>query len=142
MKRDVVSIDSEASVKDAVSKMVQHHIGCLIVTDMDRPVGIVTETDMLSRVLAAAKNAETTKVKTVMSKPLICGTPQMDFVEATRLMVNRMIKKLPVTHHEELVGILTLTDVARVHQVMHDFIEVEAKGKIPARFMKRVRKRS
>ena len=142
MKRDVVSIDSEASVKDAVSKMVQHHIGSLIVTDMGRPVGIVTETDMLSRVLALAKNPESTKVKTVMSKPLICGSPQMDFVEATRLMVNRMIKKLPVTHHEELVGILTLTDVARVHQVMHDFIEVEAKGKIPARFMKRVRKRS
>jgi CBS domain-containing protein len=142
MNRSVISIDSEASVKDAVSKMVQHHIGSLIVTDMARPVGIITETDMLSRVLALAKNPESTKVKTVMSEPLICGSPQMDFVEATRLMVNRMIKKLPITHNEELVGILTLTDVARVHQVMYEFIEVEAKGKIPARFMKRMRKRS
>jgi signal-transduction protein with cAMP-binding, CBS, and nucleotidyltransferase domain len=57
-------------------------------------------------------------------------------------MVNKMIKKLPITHNEKLLGILTLTDVLRVHQVMHEFIESEAKGKIPARFMKRVRKRS
>jgi signal-transduction protein with cAMP-binding, CBS, and nucleotidyltransferase domain len=57
-------------------------------------------------------------------------------------MVNKKIKKLPITHNEKLVGILTLTDVLRVHQVMHEFIEAEAKGKIPVRFMKRVRKRS
>jgi predicted transcriptional regulator len=136
MNRSVISIDSEASVKDAVSKMVQHQVGSLIVTDMGRPVGIVTETDMLSRVLALARNPESTKVETVMSKLLICGSPQMDFMEAARLMVNRMIKKRPITHHEELVGILTLTDVARVHQVMHKFIEAEAKGEIPASFMK------
>jgi predicted transcriptional regulator len=133
MNRSVISIDSEASVKDAVSKMVQHQVGSLIVTDMGRPVGIVTETDMLSRVLALARNPESTKVETVMSKPLICGSPQMDFMEAARLMVNRMIKKRPITHHEELVGILTLTDVARVHQVMHEFIEAEAKGE-PCKF--------
>lgn len=141
MNKSVISIDSEASVKDAVSKMVQHHVGSLIVTDMGRPVGIVTETDMLSRVLALAKNSESTKVKTVMSKPLICGDPQMDFMKAARLMVNKGIKKLPITHHEELVGILTLTDVLRVDPVMHKFIETEAKGKISATFMKRVRKR-
>ena len=142
MNKSVISIDSGASVKDAVNKMVEHHIGCLIVTDMGRPVGIVTETDMLSRVLALAKDPESTKVKAVMSKPLICGSPEMDFMEAPRLMVNRMIKKLPITRNEKLVGILTLTDVLRVHQVMHEFIESEAKGKIPAKFMKRVRKRS
>ena len=141
MNKSVISIDSEVSVKDAVSKMIQHHIGSLIVTDMGRPVGIVTESDMLSRVLAVVKNPESTKVKTVMSEPLICGSPQMDFMEGVKLMVNKRIKKLPITHHEELVGILTLTDVLRVHQVMHEFIQAEAKGEIPAKFMKRVRKK-
>jgi CBS domain-containing protein len=141
MNRAVVSIESDASVRDAADKMVQHRIGCLIVTEKGRPVGMITETDMLSRVLAPARNAESTKVKTVMSKPLICGSPDMDFIEATKLMVNRAIKKLPITHGEQLVGILTITDAIAVHPTMHEFIEEEAKGNVPQTFMKRLRKR-
>jgi CBS domain-containing protein len=141
MNRAVVAIDSEASVKDAASKMAQHQIGCLIITEKGRPVGILTETDLLSRVLALAKNAESTKVKTVMSKPLIYGSPDMDFTEATKLMINKEIKKLPITHGEQLVGILTITDAIGVHPGMHDFIRDEAKGNVPKRFVKRLRKR-
>ena len=141
MNREVVSIDSDVSVKGAASKMAQHRVGCLIVTEKGRPVGMITETDMLSRVLALAKNAESTKVKTVMSKPLICGSPDMDFTEATKLMVNRAIKKLPIIHDEQLVGILTITDAIAVHPGMHNFIEEEAKGNVPKRFIKRLRKR-
>jgi signal-transduction protein with cAMP-binding, CBS, and nucleotidyltransferase domain len=76
---------------------------------------MITQTDMLSRVLALARNAETTKAKTVMSEPLVCGSPSMDFIEATRLMVDRGVKKLPITHGERLVGILTITDAIAVH---------------------------
>ena len=141
MNREVVSIDSDVSVKAAASKMAQHRVGCLIVTEKGRPVGILTETDMLSRVLALARNAESTKVKAVMSEPLICGSPDMDFVEAVKLMVNRAIKKLPIIHGEQLVGILTITDAIAVHPGMHDFIEEEAKGNVPKRFVKRLRKR-
>jgi CBS domain-containing protein len=141
MNRTVVAIDSEASARDAAAKMAQQQVGCLIVTEKGRPVGILTETDLLSRVLALAKDAESTKVKTVMSKPLVYGSPDMDFTEATRLMVNRAIKKLPITHGEQLVGILTITDAIAVHPGMHDFIQDEAKGNIPKRFVKRLRKR-
>jgi CBS domain-containing protein len=140
MKREVVSIDSEASVRDAANKMTQHGIGSLIVTERRKPVGIITETDVLSRVVALSRDAESTEVKAVMSRPLICGTPDMDFVEAVRLMINRTIKKLPVTHGEQLVGILTMTDVIAVHPVVNDLIEEEARGRVPNRFTKRLRK--
>ena len=140
MKRDVVSIDSEATVKDAADKMAQHEIGSLVVTEQGKPVGIVTERDLVSRVLAAGKNADVTRIKMIMSKPLICGTPDMDFVEAVKLMINRTIKKLPVTHGEQLVGILTMTDVVTLHPVVIELIEEEAKGRIPYRFAKRLRK--
>jgi len=141
MNREVVSIDSDVSVKAAASKMAQHRVGCLIVTEKGKPVGMITETDMLSRVLALARNAESTKVKTVMSEPLICGNPDMDFIEATKLMINKAIKKLPIIQGEQLVGILTITDAVAVHPVMHEFIEEEAKGNVPKTFMKRLRKR-
>ena len=141
MNRAVVSIDSEASVKNAAEKMTRYRIGSLVATENGKPVGIITETDMLSRVLALTRDAESTRVKAVMSKPLICGTPDMDYVEAVKLMVNRTIKKLPITHSEELVGILTITDVVALHPVMQKLIEEEAKGKIPDRYTKRLRKR-
>jgi len=140
MSGAVVAIDSEASVKEAASKMSEHHVGSLVVTEKGSLVGIITETDMLSRVLAPALDAERTKVKAVMSKPVICGTPDMDFIEAARLMVTKAIKKLPIVHCGNPVGILTATDVIAVHPVMHDFIEEETKGNIPRSFAKRLRK--
>jgi len=65
----------------------------------------------------------------------------MDFIEAAKLMVNKMIKKLSITCGKQLVGILTITDVIAVHPVMCEFVEEEAKGNIPQRFMKRLRKK-
>ena len=57
MKANVVSIDSEASVKDAASKMIQHGVGSLVVTEQEaRPASIITETDLLSKVLALGKS--------------------------------------------------------------------------------------
>ena len=142
MKTNIVSIDSEASVKDAASKMVQHGIGSLVVTELEaRPVGIITETDLLSRVLALGKNPEIVKVKTVMSKPLIRGDPSMDFVEAVKLMIKHEIKKLPITTDDRLVGILTMTDALGVHESMQELIEEETRGKIPKKFLKRLMKR-
>lgn len=141
MSSNVVTIDSEASVKDAASKMAQQEIGSLVVTERDKPVGIVTERDLLSRVLALGRNAEATQIRMVMSKPLICGRPDMDIVEAARFMVSRGIKKLPITHEGRLIGILTLTDLCAAQPNMYELVEKEAKGKIPKRFMKRLAKR-
>jgi len=139
MKTNVVSIDSEASVKDAASKMVQHEVGSLVVTEQEaRPVGIITETDLLSRVLTLGKNPEITKVKAIMSKPLIYGTPNMDFVEAAKLMISNEIKKLPIINAERLVGILTITDVLAVHESMVELVHEEMGERIPKRFMKRL----
>jgi len=141
MSTNVVSIDSEATVKEAASKMAQHEIGSLVVMEQGKPVGIVTERDLLSRVVALGRNAEVTQVKMVMSKPLICGGPDMDIAEAMRFMVARSIKKLPITQDGRLIGILTLTDLCAVQPDVYELIEKEAKGRLPKRFMKRLAKR-
>ena len=142
MKRRVLSIDSDASAKDAASKMVQHGVGSLVVTEEEsRPVGIITETDLLSRVLSLGRNPEMTKVKAFMSKPLIYGTPHMDFVEAVKLMISNEIKKLPIISTEGLVGIITVTDVVAVHESIRELIHEETRGRIPKRFTKRLIKK-
>ena len=140
MIKEVVSIDLEASVQDAANLMAQHEIGSLVVTEKRKPVGIITERDLLSRVLATGKHAEATEVKAIMSKPLICGNPEMDANEAARYMVNKNIKKLPVVEDGRLIGIMTLTDLCTVQPDLAQVIEEETRGKIPKRFIKRLSK--
>lgn len=141
MRASVILIDSEASVKEAASKMAHEEIGSLVVTEQGKPAGIITERDLLSRVLALGRNANATQTKMIMSKPLICGQPSMDVTEAARFMVARNIKKLPITQDGRLVGIVTLTDLCAAQPDMYDLIEKETRGKIPKRFMKRLAKR-
>ncbi len=118
MIESVITIDSDASVMKAVKIMNEHEIGCLVVTRRRRAVGIITERDLLKRVLFKTKNPRRTKVREIMTKPLIVGLPDMDLEEATKLMFKKRIKKLPVVDHGRLLGLITLTDVARFQPQM------------------------
>ncbi len=118
MVESVVTVDADCPVMKAVKIMNKNEIGCLVVTRNRRAVGIVTERDLLSRVIAKSKNPNRTKVREIMTKPLISGQPDMDLEDATRLMFDRKIKKLPVVENGKLLGLITLTDVARFQPQM------------------------
>jgi len=119
MVEGVVTIDADATVMKAVSVMNENEIGCLIVTRRGRAVGIITERDLLKRVIVRSKNPKKTRVREIMTKPLIAGRPEMDLEEATKLMFKMKIKKLPVIEaHGRLLGLITLTDVARFQPQM------------------------
>ena len=113
MVRDVITIRARATVKKAVALMDKYEIGCLIVMNRGKPVGIVTERDMLKRVLLRLKDPRKTEVSSIMSKPLIVGRLQTDIREAVMLMNERRIKRLPVIEDGRLLGLLSLTDVVR-----------------------------
>jgi len=115
MISDVITVEAGATVRQAVDIMNEHEIGCLIVVDdKEKPVGILTERDLLRRVLAKRKDPVRIKVSQVMSKPLVTVTPHMDLEAAARLMFKKKIKKLPVVEDGQLVGLVTLTDMVRV----------------------------
>jgi len=119
MVEGVVTIDADATVMRAVKLMNENEIGCLIVMRRGRAVGIITERDLLKRVIARSKNPKKTRVREIMTKPLIAGQPDMDLEEATKLMFKMKIKKLPVIEqHGKLLGLITLTDVARFQPQM------------------------
>ncbi len=111
MVTDVVTVRAEATVWEAVGLMNQHEIGCLVVMKGAEPVGIVTERDMLKRILAKLKDPEKVKVSEIMSKPLVAAKPQIDIEDAAGIMLKRGIKKLPVVKNGHLVGLVTLTDL-------------------------------
>lgn len=111
MVQDVVTIAADAKAAQAVELMTKHEIGCLIVVDEERPLGIVTERDMLNRVLRARARPDDIEVSEIMSSPLVFGHSTMDIEDAVELMFKRGIKKLPVVEQERLLGLVTLTDL-------------------------------
>ena len=113
MSREVITIDENASVKEAADIMNEDEISCIVATKKGQPVGIITERDLLKRIVSEGRNAEKTRVKRIMSTPLITVAPSIDAEEAARLMFEKKIKKLAVVDQNRLVGIVSLTDIAR-----------------------------
>jgi len=137
MVEDVITIEAGATVKKAVSLMNENEIGCLIVVKQGKAIGIVTERDMLARVLALARDPERTRVSEVMSAPLVVADPKMDLEEAARLMFKMKVKKLPVVSDSQLVGLITLTDLARFQpQIIKILKKAHAVNQAPKRMQK------
>jgi len=114
MVRDVVTIEGDSSVKKAAQVMNKFEIGCLIVGTKSNFRGIITERDLLKRVVAKAKDVTKTKVIDIMSSPLTTVKPFADVKDAVELMFQTKIKRLPVVSSgQRLVGLVTLTDTAR-----------------------------
>jgi CBS domain-containing protein len=113
MVQSVITVNANVTVKRAVSIMNKNEIGCLIGVKQGKAVGIVTERAMLTRVLAEACDPERTKVSEIMSSPLIAVDPKMDIENAAKFMFKMRVKKLPVVSNSKLVGLITLTDIAR-----------------------------
>ena len=113
MVTNLITIDASASVKQAAELMDKHDIGCLIIINYGNPVGIITERDLMRRVLLKKRDLDKTEVGNIMSAPLITAQPQTDIRDAVRLMNERRIKKLPVMDNGQLVGLVSLTDIMR-----------------------------
>ena len=118
MVREVITVDENTAVKEAVDTMNQRAVGSLIILVNGKAKGIVTERDLLKRVIAQEKNVNTTKVKEIMTTPLRVVNPNTDLEEAVKLMFQNKIKKLAVVDTKQLVGIVTLTDIARYEPQM------------------------
>ena len=138
MVKDVVTLDENLTVKEAAEVMNKFEIGCLIAVRKGKAMGIVTERDLLKRVVAEAKDSTKTKVKDIMSSPLVVVEPNMDLGEAVKLMFQMKIKKLPVVDGKRLVGLVTLTDIARFQPQMIKILKQLAKRQSAPKSMKKV----
>jgi CBS domain-containing protein len=128
--RDVLQIDADASVFEAVKRMVEANVGSLLVTEGDEITGIVTERDYLRRVALEGRTDKETAVREIVSSPLIVVTPQTTVDECMALMTDRRIRHVPVVDGGEVVGIVSIGDVVKFKskrqsfeiQFLHDYI--------------------
>lgn len=128
MVRNVKTAEPEETVLKATETMNEHEIGCIIVTRDGKPVGIVTERDLLKRVIVNRKDPATTKLNEIMTKPLVTVKTDTPASSAAKIMIRKQIKKLPVTNDQNLVGILSLTDLIRVLKTHNMIDRVPIKG--------------
>ncbi len=112
MTKNVVSIGVDKTVFEAAKLMCDSQLGCLVIVDGFVPVGIVTERDIVRRVVAQRLPLET-KVSEVMSKSLVTVDPGASLKEAARLMSDNKIRRLPVSKDKRLVGIVVAADFVR-----------------------------
>ena len=112
MSKNIVTITPEATVYEAARIMGEKHIGSLIVEKYDTAVGIITERDLLSEVLAQEKDLRAEKVEKIMSYPLvtICSTAKIK--EAAQMMVNEK-GRLAVFDCGKIMGVITASDLIR-----------------------------
>jgi CBS domain-containing protein len=113
MTRGVEVIAPEATLQEAAQKMQQLDVGPLPVCDGDRLVGMLTDRDITVRAVAAGCDPKTTTVREAMTPDLVYGFEDQDVQDATRVMEQYQIRRLPVlTRDKQLVGIVSLGDLA------------------------------
>jgi len=127
MVKPVITLPVASMVREAVETMCKHEIGCLVIVHDETPIGIITERDMIKRVLLDARDPLTTKLSQIMSAPIIFGEPKMSIQDAVALMTEKKIKHLPIIENGSLVGLITLTDLIRSKAYLqHIFSSVSA----------------
>jgi CBS domain-containing protein len=138
MVKEVITIDEDLTVKEAAEIMNKFEIGCLIGVKKGKAMGILTERDVLKRVVAEGKDASRIKVRDAMTSPLVIAEPSMDLAEAVKLMFQMKIKKLPVVDGKRLVGLVSLTDIARFQPQMITILKQLAARQATPKSMQKV----
>jgi len=111
MTKEVKVVRPDTLVKEVVATMNKFNIGSIVVVQSDRPVGIITERDILRRIVEPCLAPEALRAREVMSSPVITIRDMASIDEAANIMARKRIKRLLVTDNEKLVGILTFTDI-------------------------------
>lgn len=110
---DVLRIEADASVFQAVERMVEANVGSLLVTESGEVTGIVTERDYLRRVTLERRADRETAVREIISSPLIVATPQTTVEECMAMMTERRIRHVPVVEDGDLVGMISIGDLVK-----------------------------
>lgn len=115
MTKNVKTVRTDDSALEAVAKMNKFDVGSVIVTNNNRPVGIITSKNILTRIVESRLDASMVRAKDIMSAPLITIEPDLSLEDAAKLMAQKKIKKLVVMDRDKLLGILSTSDLVRAN---------------------------
>lgn len=123
MMRNVKTVRTDDSAWDAVVKMNKFRIGSVIVTNNGRSVGIITERNILERIVEPRLDPSSVRAKDIMSAPLITVDLNAAVEEAAQIMARKGIKKLPVVDGGRVVGVVSTSDIVRTSPTQLGILE-------------------
>lgn len=138
MTKSVTSIRPDATIKDAAQMMQQHNIGSIPVVDANGLVGIVTDRDIVVRNIADGQDPATTPVKNVMTSQVTTVTPEEDVHAISQMMASRQIRRIPVVENQQLVGMVSLGDIATTGKTNMEASEALAEISKPSKPLKTI----
>ena len=120
MKTNLAIVKPELSILESAQIMKKRKIGNVLVTKDDLLVGILTESDIIKKVVAEGKKPEDVSVAEVMSTPVIVVDPYVSLEEAMKTMGKCNVRRLPVIEDDELIGIITQKDISIISPILHE----------------------
>jgi CBS domain-containing protein len=127
MNSPLVSGSMEDKISDLAKKMVEFKVGSVVIIDGDKVEGVVTDGDMVKKVVSRDLQPSVTKAKDVMSTPLYTIDAAKEVTEAARMMRKLGIKRLGVLHRNKVVGIISMSDVLSVTPELVDIVSEKAR---------------
>ncbi len=122
MNKTVYGISPEDNIQDAAKKMRDNKAGSVVVLDDDNPIGILTDTDIVNKVVASNMDPTEIKVGDAMSSPIVVGNPEEDITEIGERMSKNGIKRIPIIENSKAVGMITTRDLTKVYPQIIDIL--------------------
>ncbi len=111
--RPIVSVSPSTCVVDALALMAEKNIGCVVVLDENKYLGIFTERDYSRKVILKGKHSSTTAVSEIMSTDLVAAAPSDSIEHCMEIMTSKNIRYMPVFGNDQLTGIVSMSDVVK-----------------------------
>ncbi|MDW8083596.1 MAG: CBS domain-containing protein [Candidatus Caldarchaeum sp.] len=117
VRAPLITVEGHVSIIEAAKVMAEHKISGVVVTHNGEPKGLITERDIVAKVVAAGRDPAKTKALEVMSTPLITIDIEASLLEAVDLMNRKKVRRLIVTEEDRVVGLFTIRDVISLSRV-------------------------
>jgi CBS domain-containing protein len=122
MTKQPVTVSPNATTFETASMMKKEHVGSVIVENKGKLVGILSEQDLVYKVIANNKNPKTTLVKDVMTKDVVTINPDVEITDAMLKMSKVNVRRLPVTENDNIVGMLTMKDILKIEPQLFELV--------------------
>ncbi len=119
MTRNVITVQKKKGLAEVIKTMANSRISSVLITENERLVGIVTERDLIKKILLPQKNPAKVKVDDVMTRDPYSVNSFTDLGEASQMMRDKNIRHLPIVDNEKLMGLVTQTDIAKETHNIH-----------------------
>ncbi len=113
MSKRLFALPDTATAEAAAKLMTKEQIGLLPILHKGSLAGVVTDRDLITRCIGSGRPMGETRLSEIMTKPVVCAAPEETVMEASRKMANHRVRRLPVCRGDQVVGVLSVSDLAR-----------------------------